>query len=218
LPKFALHQILWRISHYFLLLRGSYEALTLQLPVSITFRNMGPSPAIEANIREQAEKLDLFFPRILSCRVVVEAPHRHHHKGKLYSVSVELKMPGRGITVTGTGPKNHAHEDVYVAIRDAFHAISRRLQDHARRGQGTVKAHAVPFHGKVIKLLPTEGYGFLLTSDGNEVYFHKNSVTGNGFKSLNLGSEVRATITEGESDKSPQASTVTPIGKHHLTG
>lgn len=194
------------------------QGANMQLPISITFRNMGPSPAVEANIREQAEKLDLFFPRIMSCRVVVEAPHRHQHKGKLYRVNIDLKVPGCEIAVTGTGKKNHAHEDIYVAIRDSFQAVSRRLQDHARRGQGAVKAHAVPAHGKVVKLFPIEGYGFLLTSDGYEVYFHKNSVTGTDFNSLILGSEVRATIAEGESDKGAQASTVTLIDKHHLAG
>lgn len=194
----------------------------MQIPLSITFRNMGPSEAIERNIREHAEKFDLLFPRIMSCRVVVEAPRRHKHKGNLFRVSIDLKVPGREIVATGAGAgagaKNQAHQDVYVAIRDAFHAVSRRLQDHARRAQGSIKMHEPPAHGKVVKLFPIEGYGILLTSDGQEVYFHKNSVVEKGFNSLKRGSEVRVTITEGESDKGAQASTVTPVQKHHIAG
>jgi ribosomal subunit interface protein len=114
----------------------------MQIPLQISFRNMDPSPAIEAVVREKAAKLDRFFERIVSCDVTIEAPHRHHHKGKLYKVRIDIGMPGNDVHVNQEGPKNQAHEDVYVAIRDAFDAAVRQLEDHARKLRGDVKSRA----------------------------------------------------------------------------
>ena len=74
--------------------------------------------------------------------VVVEAPHRHSHKGKMYHVRIDLSLPGREIVVGREPEQNHAHEDVYVAIRDAFNAAVRRLEDQTRKMRGDVKTHA----------------------------------------------------------------------------
>ncbi len=188
----------------------------MKLPLQISFKDIGPSPAIEAAIRERAVKLDRFFGRIIGCRVVVEAPHRRQHKGKLYGIRIDMTVPGGEIAVTRAGRKDHAHEDVYVAIRDAFDAAVRMLEDHDRKVTGRVKSHAAPLHGKIARLFPKKGYGFVRTSVGEEIYFHKNSVTDAGFDRLEVGAEVRLTVAEGESAEGPQASTVTPIGKHHI--
>ncbi len=188
----------------------------MQVPLEIAFHNMDPSPAIEADIREKAAKLERFFDRIVGCRVVVEAPHRRRRKGRLYNVRIDIGVPGETLAVTHTGPRDHAHEDVYVAIRDAFDAAVRRLEDHARRVRGDVKAHEAPLHGEVIRLFPEDGYGFIATSDGREIYFHRNSVVGDAFDRLAEGSEVRLVVAYDESPEGPQASTVTPVGKHHL--
>lgn len=102
---------------------------------------MQSSDAVEAEVRDRAAKLEQFFDRITSCRVVVELPHQHHRKGKLYQVRIDITVPGREIAVTHEGPQNHAHEDVYVAIRDAFNAAGRRLEDYARQRRGKVKRH-----------------------------------------------------------------------------
>jgi ribosomal subunit interface protein len=188
----------------------------MQLPLQITFRNMEPSSAVEAAVRERVERLDHFHPRIMGCRVVVEAPHRHQHKGKLYGIKVDLTIPGAEIAVTHEGRQNHAHEDVYVAIHDTFDSVARLLEDRVRKQRGDVKTHEVPLHGKVLRLFPYEGYGFVATSDGNEVYFHRNAVSKPGFDKLDVGAEVRLVLAEGEGEKGPQASTVTAIGKHHF--
>jgi ribosomal subunit interface protein len=113
----------------------------MQIPLEINFRHMEPSAAVEANIREKAEKLERYFDRIISCRVVVEAPHRRHHKGKLYSIGINISVPGKELVVNHAGPKNHAHEDAYVAIRDAFNAAARQLEDYSRKIRGDVKTH-----------------------------------------------------------------------------
>ena len=113
----------------------------MQVPLQISFRSMDPSPAVEAIIREKADKLDRYFGRIVSCDVSVEAPHRHHHKGKLYKVRIDIGLPGKDVHVNQEGPQDHAHEDVNVAVRDAFDAAVRQLEDHARRMRGDVKSH-----------------------------------------------------------------------------
>lgn len=190
----------------------------MQVPLQVTFRNMDPSDVVEADVRERAEKLEQFFDHIISCRVVVEAPHRHHHKGELYQVRIDLGLPGKELAVTHTGPINPAHEDVHVAVRDAFDAARRQLQDYVRMLRGAVKKHETPAHGKVVRLFPMQDYGFVETSDGDEVYFHRNSVVEGSFDQLEVGTEVRLVIAYDESEKGPQATTVIPIGKHHLIG
>lgn len=113
----------------------------MELPLQITFRNMSASPAIEEKVRLRAEKLERLHDGITGCRVVVESPHRHHHHGKVYHVRIDLTVPGHEILVNRSGEQDHAHEDVYVAIRDAFDAAERRLEDFVRRQQGRVKTH-----------------------------------------------------------------------------
>ena len=188
----------------------------MQLPLQITFRNMASSPAVEAHIRERADDLDRFFERIMACRVVVEASTRRQHKGKLYHVRVDLTVPGREIVVKRDPPEHHAHEDILVAVRDAFDAARRQLEDHARDARGDVKAHETPSHGHIARLLKDQGYGFIRSSEGDEIYMHRNAVTGGGFDALSEGDEVRYVVHEGEGEKGPQASTVIPIGKHHI--
>lgn len=119
----------------------------MQLPLQITFRDIPHSDAIEAAIQEKAAKLEQFYDRIMSCRVIIEAPHGHRHKGNLYHVRVELTVPD-GELVVSRAPKEHkAHEDAYVAIRDAFDAARRQLQDYARKQRGEVKSHASQVRG-----------------------------------------------------------------------
>lgn len=188
----------------------------MQLPLQITFRNMESSPAVEAHIRERAEDLERFFGRIMACRVVVEASTRRQHKGKLYHLRVDLTVPGREIVVKRDPSEHHAHEDILVAVRDAFDAARRQLEDHARSSRGDVKAHGMPSHGHVAKLFKEEGYGFIRSSAGDEIYMHRNAVAGSGFDALSEGDEVRYVVHEGEGEKGPQASTVVAVGKHHL--
>lgn len=113
----------------------------MRLPLRVTFRNVDSSPALEARIRELAERLDRFSTQIMQCRVTVEAPHRHRRKGSLYQVRIDVTVPRREIAVRRASPIDRSHEDPYVALRDAFRALRRRLQDHERRRQLLVKAH-----------------------------------------------------------------------------
>jgi len=188
----------------------------MQVPLQITFRHMDTSDAVAARIRERAAELERFFGRIMSCRVAVECRHPRHRQGNLFRVRVDLKVPGREIAVGRDPAQHHAHEDVYVAIRDAFDTTRRLLEDHARERRGEVKLHAVPDHGRITRLLPEQNCGFILSADGTETYFHRNSVTNGGFDKLAVGDEVRFVARHSESAEGPQASTVAPLGKHHF--
>jgi ribosome-associated translation inhibitor RaiA len=104
----------------------------MDLPLQITFRHMDPSPALEARIRRKAEELDQVFDRIVSCRVVVECRHRHHKQGNLFEIHIDLAVPGSQVIAGRTHRINHAHEDAHVALRDAFDAARRQLEEHIR--------------------------------------------------------------------------------------
>ncbi len=187
----------------------------MQLPLQITFRGMDASDTIEGQIRQRAEELERFHGRIMACRVVVESTHRHHRKGRIYHVRVELTVPGGDIVVKRDPPEHHAHEEIHVAIRDAFDATRRQLEDHVRRSRGQTKAHELPDYGRIARLFPEQGYGFIATADGQEIYMHRNSVLDDGFDKLRVGDEVRYVTHPSEGEKGAQASTVIAVGKHH---
>jgi ribosomal subunit interface protein len=113
----------------------------MQTPLRITFRDMDPSAALEDHIRERAGKLDQYYERIMGCHVVVESPHRHRHQGKVFHIRIDLTVPQGELVVNREPEANHAHEDAFVAIRDAFDAMRRQLQDYARQQRGEVKKH-----------------------------------------------------------------------------
>jgi cold shock CspA family protein len=186
----------------------------MKLPLQITFRNMDPSEAVEAKVRGEAEKLDTLYDQIMRCSVVVEAHHKRHHKGNIYHVRIDLTVPGGELVADREPGRHHAHEDVYVAIRDAFNAAGRQLKDYVGRRRRDVKTHEAPPHGKISELFTEEGYGKIESSDGREIYFHKNSVLNADFDKLEVGAEVR--FAEEEGDRGPQASTVKVVGKHHV--
>jgi len=178
----------------------------MKIPLQITFRNMERSEALERTVEERAGRLERYFDRIMGCRVIIEAPHRRRHQGKQFHVRIDLTVPGQELVVGRDPAKHGTHEDMHVAIRDAFKAARRALQDYVRRMRGMVKTRVVPPEARVVRLFANEGYGFLETPDGREVYFHENSVL-DGFERLAVGSEVRFKEEKGE--EGPQASTVT---------
>jgi ribosomal subunit interface protein len=158
------------------------------LPVQLTIRNMPISATIETHIRKKVNKLHQFYNRISSCRIVVEVPQKHKHQGKLYNVRIDLTVPGTEIVVT-----HKCNEDIYIAIRDAFNAISRKLEDHSCKRHGRVKTHHDVLHGRVLRIVPQEGYGFIEGNDGNEYYFSVTNVSYPTFDKLLIGDAVEYT-------------------------
>lgn len=111
----------------------------MQLPLQVSFRHMEPSPAMEALVREKAARLDRFASRIMSCRVVIEQSSHRHQQGNHFEVRIDITLP-EGEVVAGREPSKHReYRDVEVAIRDAFSAAARQLEDYVRRQRGAVK-------------------------------------------------------------------------------
>ncbi len=184
----------------------------MKIPLQITFRDFDSSPAVDARVREEVDKLERFHPNIISCRVVLEQPHRQHNKGNVFHTAIHVTLPGNDVEVNrGERPE---YADIYISIRDAFDDVRRRLDEKRDLRRHAVKHHDAPPHGAVERLFPD--HGFIRTADGRDVYFHRNAVLNEGFEHLEVGAEVRFAEEMGE--KGPQASSVATIGKHHIVG
>lgn len=177
----------------------------MQVPLQIAFHNLNRSEAVTELIEEKVAWLERFYNRITSCRVVVEEPHRHHRQGNSYVVRIELSVPGSQIVINREMEKDSEIQDPEGAIREAFEVARRRLEEFGRQ-QKELKNHQPHPVARIHKLFLEQGYGFLLTSDDREIYFHKNAVLNGGIENLQIGTTV--TFVEEEGLKGPQASTV----------
>jgi ribosomal subunit interface protein len=184
----------------------------MQNPVIITFHQMEGSNSFRLAIEKKVQALERFFDRITSVRVTVGMLENQHQKGNLFSVKVDITIPGKNIVVSREPSLHHAHEDPYVALRDAFRAARRQLEDHIRTHfKSRKRHHEEPLKGVVVRFLLDNDGGFLKNSDGREIYFHKQSVLDRGFEKLSLGDQVRYVEEMGENG--PQASSVVKSGK-----
>lgn len=157
----------------------------METPLQISLRGIAHSDVLHNAIQQKAKKLERYYAHIMSCRVVLELTARHHRKGKQYSARIDLKVPGGEIAVT------HEHdEDLQIALRDAFDAARRRLEDYARGQRGDVKRHAAEYTGRVARLDTEQGIGFIATEDGREYYFSRDNVVTPPFEHLAVGTPV----------------------------
>jgi cold shock CspA family protein/ribosome-associated translation inhibitor RaiA len=180
----------------------------MQIPPEIAFRNVSRTPAIDQTIEAGIAELEQLQPRITSCRVMVELPHRRHRQGNLYRVRVDVTLPGAEIVVSRHPPADNTNEDVVVAIAEAFDTARTQLLEHGRKRRAELKPAEPPPRGRILRIFPGEGYGFLESLDGREIYFHENAVQGRGFDALVEGQDVR--FSEELGDKGPQAIAVIP--------
>jgi len=157
----------------------------MQIPLQISLHGVEHSNALYNAIREKAEKLDRYYDRIMSCRVMLELGARHKRQGKQFTARIDLKVPGGEIAIT----REH-DEDVQVALRDAFDAARRKLEDYVRGQRGDVKQHPAEYTGRIERLEAAEGFGFIVTDDGREYYFSRDSVVTPPFEHLAVGMPV----------------------------
>jgi ribosome-associated translation inhibitor RaiA/cold shock CspA family protein len=184
----------------------------MDVPVEIVFHNMQSSPSVEAEIRSRVEKLDRLYNHLVGCRVSVELLHRRHQTGNLFNVHVEMRVPGEELVVSHE--PHHARDrfvdpDVMVALRTAFKTAERRLVDFKKKQRGDVKVHPDSFAGQVAQLYPDEDHGFLLTNEGTQLYFHRNSLANRDFDRLKISDRVHFIETVGTTG--PIASKVWPV-------
>jgi cold shock CspA family protein len=197
----------------------------------VTFRGLSHSAGLESEILGRVSWLEKFYEGIVSCRVLVEVPHRHRRDGRHFHITIELTVPSGEAIVIRHEPSLHGslkdagaaehlkrsetdsvHRHERVAVHEAFDVARRRLQDFARRQRKAVKSHEMPAHGVVAEISPVEGFG-VIEAAGKQIYFNRSSVLDGAFDDLGVGKAVAFVEEPGE--KGPQASTVRVLGKHH---
>lgn len=187
----------------------------MQTPVEMEFQEMVGSPAVQDMIADHVKKLEQLYGRITACRIVVKGPGNRHKTGGLYDINIRLALPdGREVDIGRTPKDDERHSDLPFAINDAFKRAGRRLQDSARRMEGMVKTHEGQPVGTVVRLDTAGEFGFIRSGDGQEIYFHRNSLVDVPFSELAVGSRVVFADEIGE--KGAQATTVKLLGKHGL--
>lgn len=187
------------------------------IPYNIVGREIKVSNPMWNAVHDYVESLERFYDRIIRCDIAISAPHRHSRKGNAYHIRIHIQLPGEDVIVNREAGVDGAHEDFYVALRDAFRAAKRKLQDRTRQMKGQLKHHEPELRGYVDRIFHEDGYGFIKTVSGREVYFHENSLVGGLFEDLKPGSPVRFSDEIGE--HGPQATTVHPEStRPHIAG
>jgi cold shock CspA family protein/ribosome-associated translation inhibitor RaiA len=185
----------------------------MKVPLEISFRGVDKTDDLERLIHEKSDKLEKICDTIISCRVAVERPQAHQQTGNPFRVRINLRLPpGKDLTVKRESSEGHLHDKLPVVISDAFDTAFRRLKKQMAKQQGQVKMH--PEQEKiafVVRLFNDEGYGFIKSIDGRELYFHRNSVLNDDFDRLEIGTGVRYVAEAG--DEGPKASTIQIVDK-----
>jgi len=174
----------------------------MKIPLEITARNVELTDDMKDLIREKAEKLDRFYDDLIRVRVRVDVPHRSQRSGVFYDVMVDMSVPGNDIIV-----RREPDEDLHVAIVSSFDTAQRRLKEYAEKQRGEVKTHEEKPMAKISKVFPEDDYGFLVTPEGREVFFHANALLNAKIEELEVGTSVFFNETVGE--EGAQASSVT---------
>lgn len=183
----------------------------MQVPLELTFRDVEPSDDIKNLVRDKVAKLDQVCAHCTSCRVAIEQPQEHQKSGNKYRVRVEVNVPPGHKIVTVRGPGGEdMHLDLPALIREAFDTERRRLSELVQRQRLEVKRNPSRDVSAFVQRL-FEDYGFLETTDGREVYFHRNSVLHGDFDRLAIGTGVHHLEEPGE--KGPQATSVQIVDK-----
>jgi len=156
----------------------------METPVDITMRNIESTDAIESRIMRNVEKLPIFHQRIEFCKVVIEVPQKHTLQGKLFNVRIELGVPNKHLIVN-----RNLNENLYIAIRDAFAAMKRQLEDYNHKQKNHVKVHQELLRGVITRLYSS--YGFIESGDGREFYFNESSLLHPDFDDVKVGTSVQ---------------------------
>lgn len=183
----------------------------MQIPLEITYRDVPKTEVIDNLIREKAKKLEQICDYITGCRIAVERPHNNVKNGSQYRIRLDITVPpGHTVAISKEPGKNDMHDSLTTIIIDAFNAARKQLQKLTAVKRRETKTHPEQeVRAIVSKIKFEDGYGFLRTINGREIYFHKNSLVNEEFENLKEGKGVRFFEKEGE--KGPQASSVQVI-------
>jgi cold shock CspA family protein len=189
----------------------------MQVPLEIAFHNLEPSAWIEDDIRTRVAKLEKVYERMVRCRVSVEALHKQHRTGNVYEVHIEMHLPNGRLVVSDE--PHHARDqfakpNLRTSLQEAFDAAYTQLKRFKEQQAGETKSHPAMFHGQVSELHLDKDFGFILTNEGTQLYFHRNSVMNGDFAALKRGDAVH--FIEAAGDTGPTASKVWVGPDHHL--
>jgi len=185
----------------------------MQAPFKITFRNVRKTPDIVALIGEQAAKLELICNSIVNCQMAVEGPQQHPRSGNPFRVRIGVTVPPEHeVLVIQEGGEGNL-EQLPKVLRGAFSAMRRQLRKltEKQRKQLDAPPPGQEAPGFVSLLLRKEGYGFIKSLDGRDIYFHRNTLLEGEFDRLGIGTGV--CWAEGRGEKVPQASSVRIVSK-----
>jgi cold shock CspA family protein/ribosome-associated translation inhibitor RaiA len=188
----------------------------MQRPLQITYKGLDRSDSLDALIAKRVDALELLFPRLIGCRVVVEVPHRSAESAKVpIAFSVEVDVPGHN-TIVGKDEEERRETkgDQAVALTHAFNAVERQLEKIT--DQRSASVHGLGANGEagmIMRLFREQGYGFVQVDNSPELYFTRMNVGGDEFDSLEDGMMVHVTRAMTEGPMGPQASTIRVLNK-----
>jgi len=188
----------------------------MKVTPEITYRNLEKTDAIAALINQKIAKLEHICNYINSCHIAIEKIHHRPRSGSPYRVRIDITVPPGHELVAESNPSDgKQYQPLNVVIRDAFDAACGQLVKLTQRQHESDKAlsseAAQDTTALVTKLFRDRGYGFLKALDGQEIYFHRNSVLHDDFQRLEIGTGVYFSVEEGE--EGLQATTVKIVDK-----
>ena len=180
----------------------------MQIPLEISYRDITKTDKLEKLIRAKTNKLEKVCDHITSCRIAIEKPQKDLNYGSPYRIRIDIRIPpGHEVVIKREPGEGNMDEPIYSIIREAFEAARRKSQELCKIQRNKIKTHPAQETVAIVSELHSEnGYGFIKTPNGREIYFNKNSVLRNEFEKIKTGTGVR--FFEEQGVKGPQASTV----------
>ena len=188
----------------------------MDMPLEIAWHNVERSEQLDTRIRQRVDKFHRYFKHINSVHVTVDVPHRSQHHAKAFHIRIETRVPGQELVVSHDPGDQGQHFDPYIAVRDAFDAMDRQLEQFSQKIRGDVKTLSSQPQGRVIRKF--DNYGFVEMLDGQEVWFNETSIVNGTFAEIEVGDSVEVTVAEAVGAMGPQASMVRPISEMQLEG
>lgn len=188
----------------------------MKIQPEITYRNLDKSEAIDNLVHEKIAKLENICNYINSCHIAIEKIHDRPRSGSPYRVRIDLTVPpGHELAAEKNPGEGIQYQPLDAVVRETFDAMRQQLVKLTQLQRASEQSgryeEAQESTGLVTKLFREDGYGFLKTLDGREIYFHQNSVLHHDFDRLEIGTGVHFSLEDGE--EGPQASTVKIVDK-----
>ncbi len=180
----------------------------MQVPPEISYRGLEKQDRIDNLVGARIAKLEKICDYIISCHIAVEQNQKNRQTGNPFRVRILVRVPpGHELVAERISTRGEREEPLAAVIRRAFDAMEKQLKELVEKQRNDVKTHPTVETSALVEcIFPDEGYGFLRSLDGRQIYFHKNSVLHGEFDRLEIGTGVRFSEEMGENG--PQATTI----------